>query len=153
MDALVFCVLCLLVPLISAEPIRKFHYTCGSTDMIEIKGIDVSPYPVTIGQTTTVKIDAEAFEDVSIGEVLLYVTLNQKKLYGSTKSLCDQPTDCSIPSGPFSFSITQTLPQLIPVLNGYEIEVYDVDGSKMVCFYFDVNVKVVDLPAVVEKLP
>ena len=129
--------LCLLWPLTQAIDIR---YCNKKAYAVKVSGVDISPYPVSRGVSTTFAISASSGDAITGGKMTIDVSYFGFHIHSESQDLCEK-TSCPIPAGDFVLSHEQVLPGFTPP-GTYTLTMKMVDGDnhQLTCITFDFSI-------------
>ncbi|KAL6958675.1 hypothetical protein U1Q18_008027 [Sarracenia purpurea var. burkii] len=130
--------LSVLSPLIQATNV---HY-CDKKASYDVKvsGVEISPYPVARGTTTTYSFSASAGKAISGGKMVFDVSYFGFHVHSESHDLCGT-TSCPISVGDFVVSHSQEVPGYTPP-GSYTLKMTMEDGNKhqLTCITFDFSI-------------
>ncbi|KAK2655351.1 hypothetical protein Ddye_008403 [Dipteronia dyeriana] len=107
---------------------------------VKVKGVDISPFPITRGKETTFSISATADDRISGGKLVIDVAYFGWSIHSETHELCDE-TSCPVSSGNFVVAHSQVLPGFTPP-GSYTLKMrmLDEDKQELTCITFDFSI-------------
>ncbi|XP_051131848.1 uncharacterized protein LOC127251934 [Andrographis paniculata] len=132
-------VLCLLVPLTSADSKDVRYCDKKANYAVKINDLQIDPYPISRGVNTTFQMAASTAEPISSGKLVIEVSYFGFHIYTEEHDLCKE-TSCPVSIGDFLVSHAQALPGLTPP-GSYSLKMKMMNGKKqLTCITFDFSI-------------
>ncbi|KAK7392713.1 hypothetical protein VNO78_21159 [Psophocarpus tetragonolobus] len=133
-----FSTLCLLFAFTNAIDFRYCDKK-GDSD-IEVKGVEISPYPVVRGAPATFSIAATTGKALSGGKLVIDVSFFGWHIYSETHDLCEETT-CPVSVGDFVIAHSQVLPGFTPP-GSYSLmmKMFDENKHELACISFNFRI-------------
>ena len=129
--------LCLTAALTEATDVK---YCTKKAYDVKVKGVDISPYPITRGKETTFSISATADAAISGGKLVIDVSYFGWSIHSEKHNLCDE-TSCPVSTGDFVVAHSQVLPGITPPGSySLKMRMLDEDSHELTCITFDFSI-------------
>eukprot|EP01112_Ceratiomyxa_fruticulosa_P022583 TRINITY_DN831_c0_g1_i1.p1 TRINITY_DN831_c0_g1~~TRINITY_DN831_c0_g1_i1.p1 ORF type:complete len:157 (-),score=41.49 TRINITY_DN831_c0_g1_i1:158-628(-) len=125
---------------------------CGtSSDHFQIGTVSIIPDPPVKGQPLTVSVSGTLNEEVTAGNISIYVKYGFITILKQTDNICDQDyLPCPIQAGPYTHNITETIPADTPS-GHYTGQVQAIDQNKQEILCVSLNLQLSSGAEMAEK--